>query len=545
MRAPANAQQSALPVRAFAIRLAALGGIFAVAVLSEIRGGGSYSERELVALYALVLTGFLLSLAYGALRAWGNSERVNYFELTGDLILLTGLVYCSGGSRSLFGPLYIIWIVHVALAAGSRATILAWAGATICYGLVGLAPALGAFPAFEPGSQLGVHEALSSAGAHALAFLGVAILSRNLADQIQAGRVELRELGEIHQRIVDNVASGLLTVDRAARISSFNSEAERITGYGSAEVMGWPLAKLFPNLDPGETGDSAPADLPGTATQERGRMELVFESRNAQELHLGMSISILRDAGGHEDGAIVIFQDLTKVVQMEEQLRRSERLGAVGQLAAGLAHEIRNPLASLSGAIELLEGDLPSGDASSLRLARIVQRETARLNRLVSDFLTYARPGPGHFLAVPLQELMAEIAELDEYSEGRGCELELDIENGLSARGNPDQLRQVIWNLVINAAQSEPRDHKVRIEARGRVDESGAPRVHIDVIDCGCGIPPELVERIFEPFFTTKPKGTGLGLATVHRVIEAHGGQMGVRTEQGQGTVVSVDLPAA
>jgi two-component system sensor histidine kinase PilS (NtrC family) len=200
------------------------------------------------------------------------------------------------------------------------------------------------------------------------------------AVEVQAGRRELHELGEIHRRIVDSVSSGLLTVSRDGVISSFNREAERITGWPISEALGGRLEQLFPALGP---VDSA-------GRQER--MQVRFESRDGRKLHLGMSVSVLRDPGGQADGAIVIFQDLTRVVEMEEELRRSERLGAIGQLAAGLAHEIRNPLASLSGAIELLATDLPSGDQNSKTLSQIVQRETARLNRLVSDFLTYARP---------------------------------------------------------------------------------------------------------------------------------------------------------
>jgi two-component system sensor histidine kinase PilS (NtrC family) len=253
---------------------------------------------------------------------------------------------------------------------------------------------------------------------------------------------------------------------------------------------------------------------------------------------------VLRDSGGHPDGEIVIFQDLTRVVEMEERLRRSERLGAVGQLAAGLAHELRNPLASLSGAVELLAADLPKEDESHRRLGGIVRRETARLNRLVSDFLEYAKPEQGGAQVVDVDALLGEVRDLFCVGDHAEIELEMDSEPDLCVLGNPDHLRQATWNLLLNAAQSVPRDGCIRVRA-GRTGWSGRDWVEVRVIDNGCGIRPDVLERIFEPFYTTKPKGTGLGLATVHRIVEAHGGQISVKSDPEVGTEIHMLLPAA
>jgi two-component system sensor histidine kinase PilS (NtrC family) len=353
------------------------------------------------------------------------------------------------------------------------------------------------------------------------------LLARRLAADVQAGRQELHELSELHRRIVENVSSGLLTVNRAAQVTSFNQEAEQITSIPAAEAIGRPIGEIFPTL-----GSLAAAE------RER-RIQLEFHARDGRRLHLGMSLSWLRNQAGDVDGAILIFQDLTQLVEMEEQLRRSERLGAVGQLAAGLAHEIRNPLASLSGAVELLAADLPQSDPHSQTLSQIVQRETARLNRLVTDFLTYARPGPGAFQRVPLAELFEELRELFAKDPSFDVELRLEVPEDLCARGNPDQLRQVFWNLALNAAQSEPVDGVVLVRA-----QRSQRGLEIQVIDRGCGIPREAMQRLFEPFHTTKKKGTGLGLATVHRVVEAHGGRIQVSSEPGWGTTVRVFLPS-
>ncbi|HTO05825.1 MAG TPA: ATP-binding protein [Myxococcota bacterium] len=523
----ARARHGAIPANAFATRLVALAAILIFAVLAQLRGGGVYSSSVLSALYGLVLAGFLLACAYGALAAWSPWKRLHVLELTGDAALISGFVYCSGGPRSIFGFLFVIWIVYAALTLGSRSAMLACAFATIAHFTIAWGPLVGWFPPYSPEFGMGSHEAVGSAGVHAVAFLAVALLSRRLAAEVQAGRDELQELGELHRRIVDNVSSGLLTVTRAGLISSFNQEAERITGFTAPQMLGTPLVELFPTLGPID------------ASERQRRIQLEYLDRSGRTLHLGMSLSWLRNARGEPDGAILIFQDLTHLVEMEEQLRKGERLGAIGQLAAGLAHEIRNPLASLSGAVELLAADLPAGDRHSQTLSQIVQRETARLNRLVSDFLTYARPGPGRSEPVALLALFEELAQLVTRDASLGIEVRLDVPAGLAALGNPDQLRQVFWNLVLNAAQSEPADRAVHVRAR-----AAEGKVEVAIEDRGCGIDPEVRDRLFEPFYTTKPKGTGLGLATVHRVVEAHGGQIGITSAPGRGTTVRVVLPS-
>lgn len=529
------------PVAAFAARLVAIAVIFAFAVLTEVRRGGPYSERQLTALYALVLTGLLLALAHFSVAVYARDRtRQPLLELAGDGLLITGFIFCSGGERSLFGFLYLLWIVHSALRAGSRGAGVTGAFATVGYGVVVLGPGLGLINPFESGAVREPARLVSDFGIHGAAFISVALLAGRLARQIQLGGDQLRELGQIHQRIVDNVSSGLLTVDAGGQITSFNREAESITGVSSEDVLGSSLAELFPSLPPTDAASIEPEPKANAC-----RADFPFRTVDGDERHLGFSRSVLRGSRGEAEGEILIFQDLTHVVQMEEELRRRERLSAVGQLAAGLAHEIRNPLASLSGSLELLAADLPATDPSSGRLLRIVQRETARLDRLVGDFLAYAGPRPEKRVSVSLDDLFVDLQELVRSGGEPGTELELELSQGLVALGDPDQLRQVFWNLILNAAQASPSDGKVRVVARAAEEHvSGdSGRVEVEIIDQGSGIPADQLERIFEPFYTTKSKGSGLGLATVHRVIDAHGGRLEVSSTAGEGTRVRVSLP--
>jgi two-component system sensor histidine kinase PilS (NtrC family) len=536
---------ASLAAHALGARLVALAGVLGLAVLTQLHGGSGYSERQVTALYALVLAGFLLALGYGVIAAWGRRGPAYCVELACDALLIALLVHCTGGSDSPLGFLFIPWILYAALTGGAGGALAAAAVAGMAYAAVALGPVYGWIAPFEPGGTPTRELALTAFGLQLLAFGSVALLARLLAAQVRQGREQLHELGEIHRRIIDNVTSGLLTVDRAGTITSFNRAAERITGWTAAEVHGSALARLFPELSDGGArlaleASTAPS-IPAAEPPPLARLEVPFYNRKGERLLLGMSASALRDASGAPEGAIFIFQDLTEIAQMQERLRRSERLSALGQLAAGLAHEIRNPLASLSGSIELLKADLPARDVGSRKLTDIVLRETQRLNRLVSDFLTYAKPGPGRVEPVPLLPLFEELGQLLAGAQELRVQLELHIVAGLSVLGNSDQLRQVFWNLLRNAAEAKPRDARVGVAAC----EAEAGWIEIAIEDHGAGIPPEALEHIFEPFYTTKAKGTGLGLAMVHRVVEAHGGKLLVSSELGEGTTVRVVLPRA
>jgi two-component system sensor histidine kinase PilS (NtrC family) len=254
---------------------------------------------------------------------------------------------------------------------------------------------------------------------------------------------------------------------------------------------------------------------------------------------LGFSISPLFAEGGETKGLIIAFQDMTDVRAMEETARRQDRLAAVGRVAAGIAHEIRNPLAAMRGAIQVLQSDL-NGNSSEAQLMGIILNESDRLNKIITDFLTYARPRLAEFELVDVSEAVNETLTLLKHSpelKEKHLLEEVLPDEPMMTRADMAQLKQVFWNLSRNAIQAMPAGGTLRVEMRRR--KNG--RIQIMFTDTGCGMSPQQVERLFEPFTSTKGS-TGLGLSIVYQIIRDHGGSINVRSLEGQGTTITVEL---
>jgi two-component system sensor histidine kinase PilS (NtrC family) len=518
--------------------------VFGVGLALAIAGDGRTVRQEL-GLWAV------LAVAFGSTAvsaAWmGRVRRPQRFgvaQLGADIGMVTALVHFSGGGASPFGFLYLPIPVFGAMLFDRRGAY----GATLLSSL-----AYGAALAFGRRSAAEVEFALWCG--HTGALLVVALLASALArelrvtgERLDASRARLRALASLHERTVECLTSGLLTLDGDARIAFVNPEAERIIGRRKEELLAEPLDAALP-------GASA---LVRTAEAASGRMRsrLQVPGPDGEPRHLGLAVSILRAPEGAEAGHVVIFQDVTAVVRMEQELRRRERLAGVGELAASIAHEIRNPLAAISGSVELMRGEGAGPDRE--RLMDIVLREIGRLDALIGDFLQFARPAPPKLVPVAVGALLAEVAEMLARAAPPGARLAHEAEPDAVALADPTQLRQVLWNLARNACDAlegpgavrlsasrvgrAPQGHPADGRKRGRED---AAAVEIVVEDTGRGIPLADLERIFDPFYTTKPDGTGLGLPTVHRIVESHGGALQVESQPGVGTRFRVRLPAA
>jgi two-component system sensor histidine kinase PilS (NtrC family) len=389
---------------------------------------------------------------------------------------------------------------------------------------------------------------------HAGAIVLVAALASFLAVELRQRTSDLQLLTNLHERTVESLKSGLLTADRDGRITSFNPEAERITGVASASAIGQDVEEILPGI-------RGLALAPAGDDSAQGRFRAPYRNRLGEDLHLGIAAYILKDARAVPSGHVMIFQDVTDVVEMEAELRRSERLAAVGELSASIAHEIRNPLAAISGSVQMLkrEADALGGAVEARRLMGIVLRETDRLNHLITDFLQYARPGPLHIEPVSLQSVVGDVIEVFGSIVPENLRVVLNVPDALAVRADAAQLRQLLWNLMLNACQAMPEGGSLCMEARAVAEptpqEARSARrneleekktwVEITVRDQGVGIPPEALDHVFDPFFTTKPEGSGLGLATVHRIVEEHGGSIRLESLVDRGTEIRIWLPRA
>jgi two-component system sensor histidine kinase PilS (NtrC family) len=528
--------------------------------------GWSYSPAEWRGFYGTVIFALVATIGYGLiLRRVRRVERFAVLNIATDIAIVSALVHLSGGSDSPFAFLYMLIGVYGAILLERKGALNCAVTSALAYGAVLLAGQRGWLPLRTIGPPdptpvlLGMW-VINAGGVVLVAWLASLLSTelRQAGEALKQRTIDLSRLQNLHERTVESLKSGLLTTDLEGRITSFNSEAERITNRGRAHVLGLDVETVLPgirdhlvtDIEDGETGIS----------NSRGRM--VYRTHDQILRYLGIGTYVLRDGAAEAEGHVVIFQDVTDVVEMEASLRQSERLAAIGELSASIAHEIRNPLAAISGSIEMLQGERAeqkeSGDSANLM--KIALREVDRLDNLISDFLTYARPGPLNPESVQLQAVITDVLEMFEASRPDGIEIDLTVEDGLAFFADPDQLRQVLWNLVLNAAEAMPEGGRLRVSARrliesdsqggspggrrGQGEKEGKARwLEIAIADDGCGIPQDKLDRIFDPFFTTKRNGSGLGLATVHRIVESHGGMVRLESKLGVGTTVRVRLP--
>jgi two-component system sensor histidine kinase PilS (NtrC family) len=468
-------------------------------------------------LYAVIAGTYLASLAYAfVLRARKGLRQLAFMQVAFDVALAAAVVSFTGRSDSPF-----IFLFSLATVTGSillyrrgaiAATILAL-GAYVPVMLWPGAPAVAPVMLFVQGSAFAITAALSAYLAEQL---------RRTGEQLAAREVDLEAITALHEAIVQSVSSGILTISAEGRITFMNPAAQQITGLQLAQVRGRTAARWFSDFQPSES-----------------RGETQYVNARGERLTMGYTIFPLV-RGEDEIGTAVIFQDLTELRAMEENVQRSTRLAALGRVAAGLAHELRNPLASMTGSIELLRGTL-SLDAENARLMDIVLREAERLNDLVSRFLEYSRPSPPRREQVDLARVVEETLQVFAHDP---VAARMQIERSLApatAWCDPDQIRQVLWNLLVNAAQAAGGAVRLQIFCG---PEAGG-RARLEVVDDGPGIAEADLTQIFVPFFTTKEGGTGLGLAIVQRIVDAHGGTVKVHSVVGRGTTFIVSLPGA
>ncbi len=471
-------------------------------------------------------------------------ERTAWFQFGLDAILITAIVTATGGPQSVFIPLYVLLVVASCFVLSGRGGLMVAGLCSLLYVL----PVLGRtiVPMWRVGAPsentaLEILTVFMNAGV----LLAVAVVTGALAERyhelqqhMEDQRKHLSDLQAFRDLIFESVGSGLVGVDPNGRVTAFNRAAESITGMRAEDAIdqGWE-AIFGAGVDLAEVRRAV-----SEGSEPAPRYEFRLRRRDGQEVPVGISFWSLRSGAGDVAGLIGVCQDLSSIKQMEQRMRQADRLAAVGRLSANMAHEIRNPLASISGAVEALARDLPP-DHTRSQLVEIVLRESARLNQIVGDFLEYARPAPMAPIEINMAEILDEVLLLIEHRT-LPANLKVSREYGdtLATRADPQRLRQAVWNLCLNAVQAMPDGGELRVGARSLRERGG--RLQIAITDTGQGIADADLPHIFEPFFSTKPEGSGIGLALVYRVVEEHGGTIEVRSRVGEGTTFLVTLPA-
>ncbi len=459
-----------------------------------------------------------------------------------DALLITWLVWRTGDLSSPFIVLYLVLISVSSLFLQPYSTVVM---AFVCIGLFSLLSLVTGFGLIEStGAELSSAKVVQGISFNVVAFLVVGLLAARLADRHSSGKSleeatkKLANLQVLHERIIESIRSGLITTDLDGRIYSFNAAATEITGYRSEKMEGQDIRRLFGDISP-EVEQSLQAADEG---EQLPRFEANVETPEGFVVRIGYSISQLLSESHEASGWIITFQDLTEIRSMEESVRRKERLAAVGRVGAGLAHEIRNPLGAMRGAIQVLEANTPA-DSIQSDLMGIILRESDRLNSIITNFLSYARPKVGNFTEIEVGEAIRETLTLLRHSPdvSKGHDLiEYLPPQPVFISADSTQIKQIFWNLARNSIQAMKNGGSLTI----RLETLGRSRIRIIFEDTGDGMPPERVEQLFEPFSKSTSGGTGLGLSIVYQIIRDHNGTINVRSIEGEGTTITVELPS-
>lgn len=527
------------------LRLVVTTFLLGATLFFQLQESHSLFVDAVVPLYVLVGTIFVLSLIYAlSLPAIPHLEIFSFCQVIIDVGYATVLIYFTGGASSAFTLLYIFPIVASGILHLRRGALIIASMCSVIFALLatslfhGVLPP-SAWPWESPWGSQNWGYLLWILLVHVTIFFIVAIIASSAAEQLQTVRTSLnrreldyQKLSQLYTNIVRSIPSGIITTDAEDRITFVNSRGSALLGTVLSDLISFPLRTIFPVVSDSIARSGVRQEIYRTVKEVGGR-----------QVHMELSVSDLKDADGVPHGRLVVFEDVTEWRKMEERVRQSERQAAFMRIAAGMAHEIRNPLASIRGATELL-GKLSYGSGDQQRLLEIVLRESDRLNGLLTDFLVTVsnrKPKRERFsLSALAEQTVAHFSSA--LRSTRNLAVEALINKGVEVEGEPTQLKRAFWNLLSNAADATEEGGTIQVVLECDADEGCAI---LRVQDWGCGIPPEISDRIFDPFTTTKERGTGLGLSFVLSVVKAHHGTVDVDSATGSGSVFVVKLPLA
>lgn len=493
-----------------------------------------------------------LSLFFEPRVRWRAASNLTVLlQFLAEISIEAAIIYATGNVNSHFSVLFVLTIVSAALVYRLVGTFLVASAVASAYCYIIW---LGLYNAGETSGATRVLETIFvvrdsvfyAIFLHVLIFYLVAFMSGYLADRLRAEKQALADTSSELRRarletddILRNLNSGLLTIDAQGFVIYFNQAAEKILGYREEEVKGILCDEAFAERMP-DLAESLRQALSSLIDQPRREISII--SADGRSVPLGLSTSVLVEESGVPRGVIAIFTDLTEAKVLEAKVRAADRLAAVGELSASIAHEIRNPLAAISGSVEVLAHELHLSGPND-KLMRLIVKESHRLSKILSDFLLYARIGRPTYHKVDLNRVIYEVIELVRHHATYRSDIEIALigdEQVVYVVGDADLFKQLLLNLAINAVDAIGQSPG-RLDFRVVVERAGET-VTLCIEDNGSGMTPEVRERIFDPFYSTKKQGTGLGLAIVHRICTMQMLDISVDSHPGAGTRFSIQF---
>ena len=505
--------------------------------------------------FSLLGSIYFLTFLYLIVFKTGKAQIVlAYCQLTGDAIFAGLIMAVTGGIHSVFSPLFVLVIITAAILLYRRGGVII---ATVCAFLYGVVIALNYWKVCQPleftsppVKALSGASVLYLAFVNILAFYVVAFLASYLSEMVRRSKTELdakqedfHQLESLTDGIIRSISSGVIALDHSGKILLFNPASESIFRTTAEDTIGKTLTEAIPWF--AESASPVGKTIVGSFRCHSKFRDLSFSDETGETIHLRYTSSPLRLSSKGAFGQIIVVQDITELKKIEEEMTKVRSLALVGELAAGIAHEIRNPMASISGSIQMLKEQVSDNQMHN-RLMEIVLKEVNRLNQLVSDFLVFARPRKPSLQDFDFHRLVRETLDLFIHTPHwvSNIRVRSKLEGQLPVRSDPQLVKQIFWNLLRNACEAMPSGGDLHISTSISNNGHDRPMITLEVRDTGAGLTEDSMDTIFKPFFTTKEDGTGLGLAIVKRIVEVLEGQISGENHPDGGACFKVTIPS-